>query len=351
MKIWVLMGGMSAEREVSLNSGRAVSAALGAGGHQVWGYELRDGIFLDSLCTPDAPLPAGVGPAVPVRDGAGWAERLMATADWLKTQRIDVAFLALHGDEGEDGTVQALLDAACCPYTGSGPTACAVSMDKCLTKMIMESLSIPTPAWTKVSVERDAANIEKLPGAGWLADTPVGDLPAVVKPIAQGSSVGISIVDRSEEWHDALVAAAAVSSGRQKTVDVLIEKYIPGRELTVGVLNGRALPVVEIRPKTGFYDYTRKYKPGETTYHVPASVDDAVAQRLQRRASDLYTTLGCRGVARVDFRMDPQDDDFCLELNAIPGLTETSLIPKAAAKTGMGFQKLLETLCEAAIRG
>jgi D-alanine-D-alanine ligase len=344
MKIWVLMGGMSAEREVSLHSGRAVARTLAEGGHDVWAYDLRDGTFFDDLRTAGAPRPDGVGSRVRARDGAGWAERLLATAEWVRGRNADVAFLALHGDEGEDGTVQALLNSVDFTYTGSGPTACAISMDKCLTKAIMESRGIPTPPWTTIPVSK----VSPFPGAESLGATPVGGLPVVVKPIAQGSSVGISIVDRPAEWEGALRDAAAVS-GRQPDARVLVEKYIAGRELTVGILDGRVLPIVEIRPRGGFYDYERKYRSGETSYEVPARLHGIDAGRMQSRALDLYRTLGCRGVARVDFRMDPEGGDFCLELNAIPGLTETSLIPKAAAVEGVDFLGLLETMCRSAM--
>jgi D-alanine-D-alanine ligase len=341
MNVWVIMGGMSAEREVSLASGRAVAAALREGGHRVFGYELRDGAFLPECSSPEALASV---PAPGPRES--WAETLLATARALR-ERAEVAFLALHGDEGEDGTVQALLDAVRFPYTGSGPAACAISMDKALTKRVMESLGIDTPAWTLVEAPAPGAPVPPIAG---LAATPVGGPPLVVKPVAEGSSVGISIVRRPEEW-DAALRQAAEAPGRQKgnRGQLLVESYVDGLELTVGVLQGRVLPVLEIKPKTGFYDYRRKYTAGESVYEVPAKIPEDLGRIAQHNALKLFMAIGCRGVARVDFRLPPGGEPSCLELNAIPGLTSTSLVPKAADVVGIGFVRLLETLCRDAL--
>jgi len=326
MNVWVIMGGASAEREVSLASGRAVAQALREGGHRVLAYELRDGVGM-----PDASSPDATGDLPPREPGVTWAEALLAAARALR-RRADVAFLALHGDEGEDGTVQALLGAAGFPYTGSGPAACAISMDKILTKRVMESLGIATPSWSHIDV-----------GA---PPPPPRVLPVVVKPISEGSSVGISIVERPEDWLPAIRCAAEApgrSQGRRS--QVMAEEYVPGRELTVGILQDRVLPVLEIKPRTGFYDYERKYTAGESVYEVPAQIPPAIAQAAQDNAMSLFTALGCRGMARIDFRLPPQGQPMCLELNAIPGLTATSLVPKAAREIGIDFPRLLEILC------
>jgi D-alanine-D-alanine ligase len=327
MNVWVIMGGASAEREVSLASGRAVAQALRDGGHRVLAYELRDGIGM-----PDASSPDAARDLPPRRDpGASWAETLLAAARALRG-RAEVAFLALHGDEGEDGTVQALLEAAGFPYTGSGPAACAISMDKVLTKRVMESLGIATPSWSPIDVGAPPPAPEAL--------------PVVVKPISEGSSVGISIVEKPEDWVPAIRRAADAPGKQQgKRAQVMAEEYVPGRELTVGILQDRVLPVLEIKPRTGFYDYERKYTAGESSYEVPAKIQEAVAKTAQKNALSLFTALGCRGMARIDFRLPPGGTPMCLELNAIPGLTATSLVPKAAAVLGIDFLRLLETLC------
>jgi D-alanine-D-alanine ligase len=326
MNVWVIMGGSSAEREVSLASGHAVSLALRDGGHRVLAYELREGAFL-----PDASSPEAARHVPGHFSGAGWAEMLLSTARALR-DHFEVAFLALHGDEGEDGTVQALLEAVGFPYTGSGPAACAISMDKALTKRVMESLGVATPAWGLLDV-----------GSG---SPPNVGLPFVVKPISEGSSVGISIVVEPGELEPAIrLAVNAPGKQQGKRRQVLVESYVPGRELTVGILGDRVLPALEIKPRTGFYDYERKYTAGESSYEVPANVPADVARTAQDNAMKLFTALGCRGMARIDFRLPQDGAPMCLELNAIPGLTATSLVPKAAAEIGVGFCQLLEILC------
>ncbi len=323
MKVWVILGGRSAEREVSLDSGQAVARALEERGHGVWAYDLGRGVFLPEHSTEPPP------PGEP-EPGGSWAEHLLAAARRLR-QTVEVAFLALHGGEGEGGGVQALLESAGVPYTGSGPAACAVSLDKALSKWIMEALDIPTPAWERVTYTGEALEPR------WM--------PVVVKPVTEGSSVGIGIAHDSTGWRSALeTAAAAAGPGGQ----LLIEEYIDGRELTVGILDDRALPIVEIIPRSGFYDYTRKYTPGQSEYVVPAQLAEKETERLQDHALRLYRAMGCKGMARVDFRVSPEGREACLELNTIPGLTSTSLLPKAAAAVGIGFGQLLEEVCAAA---
>jgi D-alanine-D-alanine ligase len=341
MNVWVVMGGSSAEREVSLASGRAVAQALLGAGHGVTAYEMRDGVFLPELSTPGT-----ARAAAPVPEGTAWAEKLLATARRLRG-RCDVAFLALHGDEGEDGTVQALLEAVGFPYTGSGPGACAISMDKVLTKRVMESLGIATPPWALVAAPGIAAGV---PRVEVLGGTPVGGLPVVVKPVSEGSSVGISIVRRPEEWGPALIRAAdAPGRNRGFRRQILVESYVEGREITVGIVGERVLPVLEIIPRTGFYDFERKYTAGESQYEVPARIPPEASDIAQRDAWQLFASLGCRGVARIDFRLDLSGRPSCMELNAIPGLTSTSLVPKAALEVGIDFAALLELICSEGI--
>lgn len=338
MNIWVILGGMSAEREVSLDSGREVSRVLAEGGHRVWAYDLRNGRFLPGHSSEEPPLGNDAAMRAP-----GWAEKLLGHARMLRG-RADVAFLALHGAEGEDGTIQTLLSSVSMPYTGSGSAACAVAMNKVFGKWIMESIGILTPPW---SILRAPADVTEAVGSQQLADLP--DLPVVVKPIAQGSSVGVSIVSEAAELEPAIQAAVRASCGSPGShVQLLVEEYIPGRELTVGILGDRPLPVVEIEPRSGFYDYERKYTPGGSSYRVPADLGGDESRRLQEKALRLFEALGCRGMARVDFRFSPGGEGYCLELNTIPGLTTTSLFPMGAAAAGFSFVRLLEEICRLA---
>jgi D-alanine-D-alanine ligase len=296
----------------------------------VWAYDLRAGSFLPEHSS--APPPA-----IPSDPKDGWALRLLRVGAAMREQ-VDVAFLALHGGAGEGGVLQALLSSIPVPFTGSSAAASAMSMDKILTKRIMTSLDIPTPPWTALSVP------PMVPAAA-LRDTPVGELPAVVKPVAEGSSVGVGIVLDASDWDAALQAAAQAAGPKGSTVKVLVEKYIGGRELTVGILDARPLPVLEIQPRSGFYDYENKYTAGASEYQVPAEIDPEAARLLQEQAAGLFTALGCRGMARVDYRFSREEVGYCLELNTIPGLTSTSLLPKAARAAGVDFGELLETIC------
>lgn len=340
MTIWVIMGGSSSEREVSLTSGRAVAQALRQRGHAVWAYELASGRFLpeESTDLPPDLIPAGVPPDA----DRGWATRLLLAAGSLRG-RVEVAFLALHGGAGENGTIQSLLSSAGMPYTGSGPRASALAMDKALTKWIMEAVGIPTPRWELLTYPWD----QGYPPAEGLPAIP--SLPAVVKPAAEGSSVGVTIVGEPGEWEPAVRAAwDAAERIPGEPLRILIEEYIPGRELTVSVLGGRALPVVEIIPREGFYDYRNKYTKGRTEYRAPADLGDAETRRLQDHSVRLFRTLGCRGMARADFRLAPGGEPFCLEINTIPGLTSLSLLPMSAATEGIEFGVLLEEICRRA---
>jgi D-alanine-D-alanine ligase len=308
MKVLVLLGGSSPEREVSLETGRAVAGALEARGHAT---ELMD---------PSEEA-----------NGAGYIRSLVGRVSEFAP---DVAFVALHGGEGEDGTTQALLQAMGVPFTGSGVAASAVAMDKALTKRLVAARDVPTPEWRVVSLRDDIRD----------AGTELG-FPLIVKPNAAGSTVGLSLVESPEDVPQAVACAARYGES------VLLETYVPGRELTVAVLDGNALPVVEIVVPSGLYDYAAKYKSGGTTlYRVPAPIDDAVRDALESDALTAYGLLGCAGVARVDFRLDPNRGRFFLEVNTVPGMTAASLVPKAAAAAGISFESLVETLCRLGIQ-
>ena len=300
-KIAVLMGGLSSERKVSLESGRNVAEALASlGKYEVVPVDLKT----ESL---DA-LPDG----------------------------IDAAYIALHGGWGENGGVQAALNARMIPYTGPGVLASQIAMDKVKTKMVLEMKNVPTAAW-------GLAN----------ADTPQSPLPlpVVVKPPCDGSSVGISKVAKAEDWPAARDAAFAVETRGDAVV--LVEEFIPGREFTVGVIDGEALPAIEIVAKGGWYGYEEKYLSNETRYEFLSDVSDdsdvrdvgpKLEAKLQELAVKAYKAVGCRGVTRVDFRVSPLGRCYVLELNTSPGFTAHSLVPKAGMKTGLTFAEVCDSI-------
>ncbi|MBK6735155.1 MAG: D-alanine--D-alanine ligase [bacterium] len=326
MRVAVLMGGDSSEREVSLRSGQAVAQGLREAGHDVVEVEI-------------ASVAAVIG-----------CEAL---------QGVDVVFPALHGGDGEDGHLQALLEVLGYSYALSGPGASALAMDKGLTKRLMRSAGIPTPDWLQVTwnCRPGAAPQVTIPGSGAAAEPDLTlerihervlaeiGFPAVVKLNTGGSSVGVEIVAKSADFTGAFERVAA--AGGTCLVEVLVEKYIPGRELTAAILLGRRLPLLEIRPREGFYDYRNKYTSGASDYLVPAPVHSPVYEQIVGDALRLYELAGCRGMSRIDFRLDG-DAYYCLEINTIPGMTATSLVPKAAAAVGIGFAALVDDLCRAA---
>lgn len=290
-KIAVLMGGLSAERDVSLRTGRAVSLAL-----QRRGYRVTD-------------IDAG-------RDLPAQLEQAGA----------EVAFIALHGRYGEDGTVQGLLELAGIPYTGSGVLASSLAMDKVATKKILCYHGIATPAFAVMRADREPKGA--LP-----------EFPLVVKPAREGSTIGISIV------HNQAELAAGLDEAFRHDELVLVEQFVAGAEVTVGVLEGQALPVIQVVPQGGFYDYQAKYTPGRTEYLLPAPLPEILYRGLQEAAVQVFRAVGCRGAARVDF-MVAEGEYHCLEINTIPGMTETSLLPKAAGAAGISFDELAERILE-----
>jgi len=243
----------------------------------------------------------------------------------LSNIKPDKAFLVLHGSPGEDGTVQGLLEIMGIPYTGCGVAPSAISIDKDLTKRVLKSYGIPVPAGITLY-------------KGEAVDADALEFPCVVKPARAGSSVGVSLVKSRSEFEKALSEAFSYDS------KVLIEEYLEGKELTVGVVNGRALTPVEILPHREFYDYTAKYEDTATEYLIPASVNSKLERRLKSIAEKVYKVLECRGAVRVDFRLNRYGSPFVLEVNTIPGLTERSLLPKAAAYEGFSFEKLIEEM-------
>jgi len=339
MRIIVLMGGDSPERDVSKVSGKAVAQALAGRGHQVLAID-------PAGPNPGQPIdfeakPAAVGQEPP-------STSLVPTTDAIRTVErigsqgfgdIDVVFLALHGGKGEDGTIQALLDLAGVPYTGSGVMASGIAMDKEVSKRVFRDLGVPTPqgfaADATTPVEELVARIGR--ECRW---------PAIVKPNSAGSSVGFSVLHGPEDVK-AAVAAAAVYDTR-----LIFEEFIAGREMTVAVFDGQALPVVEIVPNAGVYDYKSKYTKGSSRYDVPANVPDDVAAAMQEITLRAFHGLKCRDFARIDFRLSTENRPYCLEVNTLPGMTSTSLVPKAAKAAGIEFDELVDRLVKmAAARG
>ncbi|MFQ5746632.1 MAG: D-alanine--D-alanine ligase [Gemmatimonadota bacterium] len=333
LNVAVVLGGTSEERLVSLASGRGVIAALRERGHEVTAIDPAVGAVPredEERC-----LGTGVGEAPPGEaDLAELARTALGPriADVPELRAADVVFLALHGDDGEDGRIQAVLDLAGVPYTGTGCLGSAIAFDKRVSKELMATAGIPTPAWTPRGASEDAI----------LRDL---GLPLVVKPSNGGSTVGLTVVREAGELGAALALAARYDE------DVLAEAFVPGRELTVTVLEGRALPVVEIIPGHEIYDYESKYTPGMSSYEVPARLDPADAARLAELALATHEVLRQGAYGRVDFRRDERDGTLhCLETNSLPGLTATSLVPKAAAAAGIGFGELCERIALAALR-
>ena len=324
MKIVVLMGGRSAERAVSLTTGAGIAAALRRLGHEVLSLDAADGRALP---------PGAEAGARALEAAAGGPETALVRAPELNA--AEAVFIALHGGAGENGTLAAVLDLAGVPYTGSGMLASALAMDKAMSKRLFEHAGIPTPPWLALPSEGpppDPADV-----------SPLGGLPVVVKPNDQGSTVGLSIV------HDAKNLVAAFEEAAAHSRQVLVERYIPGRELTVAILGHEALPIVEIIPEHGIYDYACKYTPGMSRYEVPAVLPADLTARLQELGLRAFETLGCRGVARVDFRLDPDGRPYCLEVNTVPGMTPTSLVPMAAKARGVSYDDVVARMLALAL--
>jgi len=349
VKTAVLYGGTSAERDVSLVSGRAVAVALADRSHDVL---LVDPAAGDVAVGPrEAATAATVGSEPPpVLRETGSALRAVA-GEAVTT--ADAVFVALHGGSGEDGTIQGLLELAGKRYTGSGVLASALAMDKRASKLIFREVGVSTPDWRVVSSglglppgSRGGSPLlprDLPPERARDAVRELGGCPVVVKPNDQGSTVGLTVV-RDEQALDPAVALALRYSSH-----ALIEPFIPGRELTVAVLGGEPLPVVEIVPKGGLYDYERKYTKGMSEYRCPADLRGPVARELAHAGRTAFEALGCRGYARVDFRLSPDERCQCLEVNTVPGMTEVSLVPMAAAAAGIGFGELVERILTMAL--
>ena len=332
MKIAVLMGGTSSERDVSLASGLRIAQALRGRGHSVVSIDTTRGAL--DAGEESAALAKGVLDTEPPKLDALQQIGSNSLTSWRDTTEqardADVVFLALHGGQGEDGTVQALLDLTGVPYTGSGILGSALAMDKDLSKKLFQAAGVPTPKW--LMAPATIAQVKKAIG-----------FPVIVKPSKQGSTVGLSIVKQTAELEQAITEAFKYDD------EVMIEEFIPGRELTVGVLGAEALPVGEIIPKHEIYDYECKYTKGMAVEEFPAKLTPAETTEVQRLALAAFRALKLRGYARIDFRMSPEGVFYCLEANTLPGMTELSLIPQAAAACGIPFPELCERIVQIAL--
>lgn len=294
LNITVMLGGPSAEREVSLRTGAAVAAALRSLGHSVTELDPKSG-------------------------------------QWRLPEGTDVVFLALHGTYGEDGTIQAELDGLGVPYTGCDAEASRIAFDKVLTKQRCVEAGVPTARFT----------VYETAGSPW----PRGwQPPVVLKPVCQGSSVGLQFVERVSDFAPSLAEALRYDSR------VLVEEKILGRETTVGILDERPLPVVEVKPRQGAYDYRNKYTAGATEYFCPAQFDEATTTRIQQAALGAFRAIGGRDYARVDVMVRADGEPVVLEVNTLPGMTETSLLPKAAAAAGLSYPELCQRMVDLALR-
>lgn len=347
MKIVVLAGGLSTERDVSFKTGEMVTKALRENGHQVilldvfMGYSDKEedltGIFdrAEAVSVKVAAIPETAPDLEKVK-----AQRKDQSDNFFGPNVIelcrmaDIVFMALHGENGENGKIQAAFDLFGIRYTGTGYLGSALAMNKGMAKQLFLENGIPTPRGTSLKRGEDAAKIE----------TCGIHFPCVVKPCSGGSSIGVSIVHDKEEYEQALKEAFRWEN------ELVIEEYVKGREFSVGVIDFQALPIIEIAPVEGFYDYKNKYKAGSTVETCPAELSEQITKEMQGYAEKVAEVLGLNTYSRTDFLLDAEDHIFCLEANTLPGMTPTSLLPQEAKVTGVDFNQLCEKLIESSMR-
>jgi len=306
-KIGILSGGPSSEREISIRSGKAVYKALTTLGFNAVGIDIKS---------------------------AASAKEEILRND------LDIAFIALHGRFGEDGTIQAMLEELDIPYTGSGPNASRLALNKILSRQIFEKHDIPVPRWLYLKKQSDNRDLSPCAASNKLSP------PFVVKPANEGSSIGMTIVENE------VGLASACDSAFSYDDEILIEEYVPGEDITVGILNDKPLPVCHIKTKLDFYNYEAKYTNGMSEYIVPANLEKEITAEAQRLGLLAHKVLGCRSFSRVDMLLDKEKDRIVvLEVNSIPGLTSSSLLPKAASVAGIDFSQMCIKMIESALIG
>jgi D-alanine-D-alanine ligase len=333
MRIAVLTGGTSSERDVAIASAVQIVTALRSKGHDVAVVDTARGYI--PAADETRLLSGSVGIAPPSIDELHSLERgllLSGLGNLAVIRDADVLFLALHGGRGEDGTIQTLLEMVGVPYTGSGRLGSAMAMDKDVSKRLFREAGVPTADWTMAPAPREKVDAS----FGW---------PLVVKPSKQGSTVGLTVVKEPAAYEEAIELASRYDN------EVMVERFIPGRELTVGVLEGKALAVGEIIPRHEIFDYECKYTPGMSEEIFPADLPESIARQCQRLAVRAHEALKLGGYSRVDFRLTPAGEAFCLEVNTLPGMTATSLLPQSARAVGIEFPDLCERICRTAQLG
>jgi len=323
----LLVGGASAEREVSKHSSEGIYQALLELGYTVKlidpAYGIKQPINSQDFFTHENHFPVS-------------ARNYLEAVNSSLFDDVDIAFLGLHGEFGEDGIIQSLLELRGINYTGSGVAASSLTMDKMMSKLVMRHHHVSVP---------EGFVVDKNYSLNKIVDeiTSKYSFPLVVKPNDQGSTFGLSICEKEDE------IVAALDLAFRYTKKVLVEEFIPGRELTVGVLGNQVLPVLEIRPKHALYDYECKYTAGMSEYICPADIPENLAERIKAAALQAFAVLGCSGYARIDFRLNAHNEFYCLEVNSLPGMTSTSLLPKAAKAIGISFTELVDTIISLAL--
>lgn len=332
MRITVLTGGATPERAVAFAGAAQIVAALRSRGHDVHVVDLATGLLSEDeehrLLVPE------VGTTPPAIADLVRGEREMlsqALASLAVVRGADVLFPVLHGGAGEGGILQAVLEVIGVPYTGSGPLASALAVDKDLSKRLFRAAGVPVADWLMTPPPQDPATLKRTLG-----------MPLIVKPSKQGSTLGLSLVKRVEDL------GTAIAEARRWDDEVMVERFIPGRELTVAILGDEALPVGEIVPRHELFDYECKYTPGMSEETFPARLGARIARRLQELAVSAHRALKLGGYSRIDFRLTPGGDIFCLEANNLPGMTRTSLYPQAARAAGIEYAEMCERICRLA---
>lgn len=329
LTIALLLGGVSPEREVSKSTGKSILQAL-----RQLNYKVK---VIDPAYGLNQPEDENK-----FFESENYSE--LSPRNYIEVinsslfDDVDVAFIALHGKWGEDGTLQSLLEMRGIKYTGSKILASSLSMDKCMSKIMFQHYDVSTPKWFIVRKNEKDYNLirEKI--------KKFFGYPCVVKPNDQGSTIGLTICRGDSEIQKSIELA------QQYSDKVLIEEYISGREVTVGIIGQQPLPVLEIKPKSGFYDYTSKYTSGMTEYEVPADIPQKVAEHLQHQALLAFNSIGCESYARIDFRLTKDFKTYCLEVNTLPGMTSTSLLPKMAKAAGISFEELIQRIINYALK-
>jgi len=337
IKVAVLLGGTSPERDVSIISGKYVTLGLREAGYIV--KPIDPALGVNQPENEDELFISSIRETPPTEEELSKLsnKNVIECINSNLLDDVDVVFIILHGKWGEDGTVQALLELRGKKYTGSGVLASAIGIDKNMSKIVFKHHGVQTPEWftirkNKIDLKEIREKIEKS-----------FSYPCVVKPNDQGSTVGLSLVKCPDDIEPAIELAFKYSD------QVIVEDFIDGKELTVGILGNTALPVIEIIPKGGIYDYYHKYTKGATEYIVPAQIPEKLTQKLQEQALLAFESIGCKGFARVDFRVKDNGEIYCLEINTIPGMTGTSLVPKAAKAAGIDFPELVDRIVKLAL--